>query len=82
MDYVGSILLIAIGAALINNFVLYYFVGICPFLGVSRRRRSVRQRALRRQTCVARQLKQSDAARGRFLVGRRLRRATPASAFF
>ena len=28
---------IGIGAALINNFVLHYFVGICPFLGVSRR---------------------------------------------
>ena len=28
---------IAIGAALINNFVLHDFVGICPFLGVSRR---------------------------------------------
>lgn len=28
---------IAIGAALINNFVFHYFVGICPFLGVSRR---------------------------------------------
>ena len=28
---------IFIGAALINNFVLHYFVGICPFLGVSRR---------------------------------------------
>ena len=28
---------IALGAALINNFVLHYFVGICPFLGVSRR---------------------------------------------
>ncbi len=26
-----------IGAAVINNFVLHYFVGICPFLGVSRR---------------------------------------------
>jgi electron transport complex protein RnfA len=37
MDYVTSIILIAIGAALINNFVLHYFVGICPFLGVSRR---------------------------------------------
>ena len=37
MEYLGSILLIAIGAALINNFVLYYFVGICPFIGVSRR---------------------------------------------
>ncbi len=28
---------IVVGAALINNFVLHYFVGICPFLGVSRR---------------------------------------------
>jgi len=37
MEYVGSLILIAISAALINNFVLYYFVGICPFLGVSRR---------------------------------------------
>ena len=37
MDYVGGLILIAIGAALINNFVLHYFVGICPFLGVSRR---------------------------------------------
>ena len=37
MHYVGQLVLIAIGAALINNFVLHYFVGICPFLGVSRR---------------------------------------------
>ena len=37
MEYVGDIILIAIGAALINNFVLHYFVGICPFIGVSRR---------------------------------------------
>ncbi len=37
MDYILSLLLIAIGAALINNFVLKYFVGICPFIGVSRR---------------------------------------------
>ena len=37
MEYVGTLLLIAVGAALINNFVLHYFVGICPFLGVSRR---------------------------------------------
>ena len=28
---------IVISAALINNFVLHYFVGICPFLGVSRK---------------------------------------------
>ncbi len=37
MEYIGDILVIAIGAALINNFVLHYFVGICPFIGVSRR---------------------------------------------
>ena len=37
MSYLTDIFLIAIGAALINNFVLYYFVGICPFVGVSRR---------------------------------------------
>ncbi len=30
-------MLVAVSAALINNFVLHYFVGICPFLGVSRR---------------------------------------------
>jgi electron transport complex protein RnfA len=36
MNYVIDIFLISIGAALINNFVLYYFVGICPFVGVSR----------------------------------------------
>ena len=36
MHYLVDILLIALGAALINNFVLYYFVGICPFIGVSR----------------------------------------------
>jgi len=37
MDWIGSLVLIAVGAMLINNFVLYYFVGICPFIGVSRR---------------------------------------------
>jgi electron transport complex protein RnfA len=37
MEYLSSIVLIAVGAAIINNFVLYYFVGICPFIGVSRR---------------------------------------------
>ncbi len=37
MGYAVDIFLIAVGAALINNFVLYYFVGICPFIGVSRR---------------------------------------------
>jgi len=37
MDYVSTLILIAVGAAVINNFVLHYFVGVCPFLGVSRR---------------------------------------------
>jgi electron transport complex protein RnfA len=35
--YFSELLLIGIGAALIHNFVLYYFVGICPFLGVSKK---------------------------------------------
>lgn len=37
MELIGTLLLIGINAALIQNFVLYYFVGICPFVGVSRR---------------------------------------------
>lgn len=37
MTYFIDIFLIAVSAALINNFVLHYFVGICPFVGVSRR---------------------------------------------
>lgn len=37
MSYLIDIVLIAISAALINNFIFYYFVGICPFLGVSRK---------------------------------------------
>jgi electron transport complex protein RnfA len=37
MEYASELILIAIGAAVINNFVLHYFVGICPFIGVSRR---------------------------------------------
>jgi electron transport complex protein RnfA len=37
MTYLIDIFLIAVSAALINNFVLHYFVGICPFVGVSRR---------------------------------------------
>lgn len=36
MEFLTDIFLIAISAALINNFVLYYFVGICPFIGVSK----------------------------------------------
>ena len=37
MDTFILLIQIGVGAALINNFVLHYFVGICPFLGVSRR---------------------------------------------
>mgnify|MGYP000058614752 CR=1 FL=1 len=37
METLGSLLLISLSAALIHNFVLSYFVGICPFIGVSRR---------------------------------------------
>ena len=33
----GELLIIALSAAIINNVVLTYFLGICPFLGVSRR---------------------------------------------
>jgi Na+-translocating ferredoxin:NAD+ oxidoreductase subunit A len=32
-----DLLLIFIGAAVVNNFVLSYFLGICPFIGVSGR---------------------------------------------
>ncbi len=37
MDIVADILFVALATAVINNLVLTYFVGICPFLGVSRR---------------------------------------------
>lgn len=37
MEYLASIFVLAVTAALINNMVLHYFVGICPFIGVSRR---------------------------------------------
>lgn len=33
----GELLIIAIGAALVNNVVLSQFLGLCPFLGVSKR---------------------------------------------
>ena len=33
----GGIVMMIVGTALVNNFVLKYFVGICPFIGVSRR---------------------------------------------
>lgn len=34
---IGKLILIAIGSAFINNVVLSQFLGICPFLGVSRK---------------------------------------------
>lgn len=37
MDYLSSILLLALSTALINNMVFHFFVGNCPFIGVSRR---------------------------------------------
>jgi len=37
MERLSDLILIAVGAAVINNFVLHYFVGICPYIGVSRR---------------------------------------------
>jgi len=37
MEHLAELILIAVGAAVITNFVLTYFVGICPFIGVSRR---------------------------------------------
>jgi Na+-translocating ferredoxin:NAD+ oxidoreductase subunit A len=36
MTYIFDIMMIAITAALINNFVLTYFMGICSFIGVSK----------------------------------------------
>ncbi|MFW6140014.1 MAG: electron transport complex subunit RsxA [Acidobacteriota bacterium] len=32
-----DILTVFVAAILVNNFVLYYFLGICPFLGVSKK---------------------------------------------
>jgi electron transport complex protein RnfA len=40
MDYIVRLVLIAITAALVNNFVLVKFLGICPFLGVSQKIKS------------------------------------------
>jgi electron transport complex protein RnfA len=40
MDFIVRLALIAITAALVNNFVLVRFLGICPFLGVSQKIKS------------------------------------------
>ena len=37
MNHLGALLLLAINTALINNMVFHFFVGNCPFIGVSRR---------------------------------------------
>jgi len=37
MSYLSTVLLLAISTALINNMVFHFFVGCCPFIGVSRR---------------------------------------------
>ncbi len=34
---ISELLIISVGAILINNFVLVQFLGICPFLGVSKK---------------------------------------------
>jgi len=37
MNYLATILMLAVATALINNMVFHFFVGCCPFIGVSRR---------------------------------------------
>ena len=37
MDHLVSLLLLALTTAVINNFVFHFFVGCCPYIGVSRR---------------------------------------------
>ena len=37
MDQIYELLAITLGAILANNFIFSQFLGICPFLGVSRR---------------------------------------------
>jgi len=37
MSYIASLLVLAITTALINNMVFHFFVGNCPFIGVSRK---------------------------------------------
>jgi len=37
MEQIGALMTIALGAILVNNFVLARFLGLCPFLGVSKK---------------------------------------------
>ena len=41
-----ELLLIAVGSAFVNNVVLSQFLGICPFLGVSKNVKTLRSRPL------------------------------------
>ena len=36
-DYIVQLIVIAIGSSLVSNVVLSQFLGLCPFLGVSKR---------------------------------------------
>ena len=37
MSTLAELVLIAVGSAIVNNVVLSQFLGICPFLGVSKK---------------------------------------------
>ena len=37
MGYFSQLLLIAVSTAIVNNVVLSQFLGLCPFLGVSKK---------------------------------------------
>ena len=37
MSYLNTLFIVAIGSALVNNFIMAQFLGICPFLGVSKK---------------------------------------------
>ena len=36
MEYISSLFLILLSSILVNNFIMSRFLGICPFLGVSK----------------------------------------------
>ncbi len=36
-EYIGQLLIVAIGSSLVSNVVLSQFLGLCPFLGVSKK---------------------------------------------
>ena len=37
MNYVTGLILLLVSSAIVNNVVLSQFLGLCPFLGVSKR---------------------------------------------